>query len=63
MRDRLDSYFKEYLDDATKPNIRNMFLLVILMLIQNSFPSVHFAHGHILSKIVHIPPEHVLLCT
>ena len=49
--DRLNIYFFEYFSNATKPTARNLFLLVITILTLDTFRSVRFAHGHILSKL------------
>ena len=48
--DRLNTYFREYLSDATKPTARNLFLLVVTILTLDTFRSVRFA-GHVLSKL------------
>lgn len=49
--DRLNAYFCEYFSDATKPTARNLFLLVVTILTLDTFRSVRFAHGHVLSKL------------
>lgn len=48
---RLNTYFDEYFSDTTKPTARNLFLLVIAILTLDTFRSVRFAHGHVLSKL------------
>ena len=49
--DRLESYFDEYFLDATRPIARNLFLIVVSILVLDIFRSVRFAHRHVLSKL------------
>lgn len=47
--DRLRSYFNEYFPD--KPTSKNLFLIIVSILILDIFRSVDFAHRHVLSKL------------
>ena len=48
---RLFLYFQDYFSNASKPTARNLLLLVISILILDIFRSVHFAHGHVISRL------------
>lgn len=48
---RLFLYFRDYFSNATKPTARNLFLLVIAILTLDTFRSVRFAYGHVISRL------------
>ena len=48
---RLFSYFHDYFFGTTKPTARNLFLVILAILILDTFRSVSFAHRHVISKM------------
>lgn len=48
---RVFLYFQDYFSNASKPTARNLFLLVISILILDIFRSVRFAHSHVISRL------------
>ncbi len=48
---RLKFYFDEYFSDATKPATRNLFLIIVNILVLDSFHSAYFANGRVFSKL------------
>ena len=44
-------FFWNYFQDASMPTVENLFLLVLSMLVMESFHSICFAWGHIVSRL------------